>query len=138
MASTTNTAAYSIALAIGVAEGGYDSSGNNLNNSTPASTNHNPGNLTIDVNSTGQGTDANGFVIYPDDATGYAALEYQVNEWLQGTSANAGPTSTIDDVSKFYTTDVPPGAQAAWASNVAATLGVPSSTPLNQIGSVAS
>ena len=122
-------AASQIALAIGVAEGGYDASGNNLGNGTLPSVNHNPGDLTVDVNNTGTGT-SNGFVVYADDATGYAALEYQVNEWLNGTSANAGPDSTIDQISQFYTTTD----QAAWAANVAATLGVPSSTPIGQIG----
>jgi hypothetical protein len=129
----TNSNAHQISLAIGVAEGGYDASGNNLGNGSPPSVNHNPGDLTVDVNSTGMGT-SGGFVVYPDDATGYAALDYQVNEWLNGTSANANADSTIDQISQFYTTDVPPGAQAAWASNVAATLGVPSSTPIGQIG----
>lgn len=126
-------AAEQIALAIGVAEGGYDANGNNLGNGTAPSVNHNPGDLTVDVNNTSTGT-SNGFVVYADDATGYAALVYQVNEWLNGTSANAGPNSTIDDISQFYTTDSPPGAQVDWASNVAAVLGVPSSTPIGQIG----
>jgi hypothetical protein len=133
MGTTANSAAGQIALAIGVAEGGYDATGANRNNGVPASINHNPGNLTVDVNGTGSGS-SGGFVVYPSDAVGYAALEYQINEWLQGTSANAGPDSTIDQISQFYTTDVPPGAQAAWAANVAATLGVLSSTPISQIG----
>jgi hypothetical protein len=119
-----------IAYAIGVAEGGYDANGNNLNNGTVPSRNHNPGDLTVDVNGTGSGTAGN-FVIYSSDAVGYAALVYQVNEWLNGTSANAGPNSTIADVSEFYTTTD----QSAWASNVANTLGVSVDTQLSAIGS---
>jgi len=124
----SGTAASQIALAIGVAEGGYDANGNNLGNGTLPSQNHNPGDLTVDVSGNGTGSNA-GFVVYPDDATGYAALEDQVNEWLNGTSANANSDSTIDDISKFYTTTD----QSAWAANVAAVLGVPSSTPIGQI-----
>jgi hypothetical protein len=117
-----------ISIAIGVAEGGYDASGNNLNNGTVPSRNHNPGDLTVDVNGTGQGL-SGGFVVYPDDATGYAALDYQVGEWLNGTSANATGDSTIAEISQFYTTTD----QSAWAANVAATLGVTVDTSLNTI-----
>jgi hypothetical protein len=124
----TSGSAHAISLAIGVAEGGYDASGNNLNNGTVPSRNHNPGDLTVDVNGTGQGL-SGGFVVYPDDATGYAALDYQVNEWLNGTSANANSASTIAQISQFYTTTD----QDAWASNVAATLGVTVDTPLSSI-----
>jgi hypothetical protein len=120
--------AHAISLAIGVAEGGYDASGNNLNNGTVPSRNHNPGDLTVDVNGTGQGL-SGGFVVYPDDATGYAALDYQVGEWLNGTSANATGDSTIAQISQFYTTTD----QSAWANNVAATLGVTVDTSLNTI-----
>jgi hypothetical protein len=130
--SSSTGSAHQISLAIGVAEGGYDANGNNLGNGTLPSVNHNPGDLTVDVNNTGSGTN-NGFVVYADDATGYAALDYQVGEWLDGTSANAGPDSTIDQISQFYTTTDP----ASWAANVAATLGVPSSTPIGQIGNPA-
>lgn len=130
--SSNSSETRQISLAIGVAEGGYDASGNNLGNGTAPSQNHNPGDLSVDVNGTGTGV-AMGFVVYATDEAGYTALDYQVNEWLNGTSANAGPDSTIDQISTFYTTDVPPGAQAAWAANVAATLGVPSSTPISQI-----
>jgi hypothetical protein len=128
--SSSSDPATMIAYAIGVAEGGYDASGNNLNNGTLPSRNHNPGDLTVDVNGTGSGT-SGGFIIYPSDAVGYAALVYQVNEWLNGTSANAGPNSTISDVSQFYTTTD----QAAWANNVASTLGVSVDTQLSAIGS---
>jgi len=129
MITSINPNAHQISLAIGVAEGGYDANGNNLANGTLPSANHNPGDLTVDVNGTGSGSNS-GFVVYPDDATGYAALDYQVSEWLNGTSANAGPDSTIDQISQFYTATNP----AAWAANVATVLGVPSSTPIGQIG----
>jgi hypothetical protein len=123
-----------IAIAIGFAEGGYDLQGNNRNNNTIPSNNHNPGDLTVDVNGTGSGSDDRGFVIYPDDATGFAALEYQVSLWLGGTSANANGDSTIADISNFYTATNP----VDWARNVAAALGVSADTPINQIGSDAS
>ena len=121
--------AHSISLAIGVAEGGYDASGNNLNNGTLPSRNHNPGDLTID--GTGKAIGMNGsFQVYSSDADGYAALDYQVNLWLNGESANATADSTIAEISSFYTDTDP----AAWASNVAAVLGVSVDTPIGQIG----
>jgi len=117
-----------ISIAIGVAEGGYDASGNNLNNGTLPSRNHNPGDLTVDVNSTGSGV-SGGFVVYPDDATGFAALDYQVGKWLDGSSDNATSASTIAQISQFYTTTD----QAAWAANVASVLGVTVDTSLAAI-----
>jgi hypothetical protein len=117
-----------ISIAIGVAEGGYDASGNNLNNGTLPSRNHNPGDLTVDVNSTGSGV-SGGFVVYPDDATGFAALDYQVGKWLDGSSDNATAASTIAQISQFYTTTD----QAAWAANVASVLGVTVDTSLATI-----
>jgi hypothetical protein len=130
--AASSGSAHAISLAIGVAEGGYDGNGTNLNNGTLPSRNHNPGDLTVDVNSTGTGTNG-GFIVYPDDATGYAALDYQVNEWINGSSANANSSSSISDISQFYTTDVPAGAQANWAATVAATLGVTADTTLSTI-----
>lgn len=127
-AASASGSAHAISLAIGVAEGGYDASGNNLNNGTLPSTNHNPGDLTVDVNGTGSGKNGN-FVVYPDDATGYAALDYQVNEWLNGSSANATAQSTIAQISQFYTADN----QDAWAANVASVLGVTVDTTLATI-----
>jgi hypothetical protein len=128
--SDSSDAATAIAYAIGVAEGGYDASGNNLNNGTIPSRNHNPGDLTVDVNGTATGS-SGGFKVYASDGAGYAALVYQVDEWLNGSSANAGPNSTIADVSQFYTTTD----QGAWAANVASVLGVTVDTQLSAIGS---
>jgi hypothetical protein len=128
--ASSSDPATAIAYAIGVAEGGYDASGNNLNNGTVPSRNHNPGDLTVDVNGTGSGNSGN-FVVYSSDALGYAALVYQVNEWLNGTSANAGPNSTISDISQFYTTTD----QGSWAANVASVLGVSVDTEISAIGS---
>jgi hypothetical protein len=122
--------AHELSIAIGVAEGGYDSSGNNLNNGTLPSKNHNPGDLTVDT--IGKATGKNGnFVVYASDADGWAALDQQVNLWLTGQSANATADSTIAEISQFYTTND----QTAWASNVAAVLGVTVDTPIGQITS---
>jgi hypothetical protein len=121
--------ATAIAYAIGVAEGGYDANGTNLANGTVPSRNHNPGDLTVDVNGTSLGMSGN-FTTYASDAAGYAALVYQVNKWLSGTSANAGPNSTIADLSQFYTTTD----QGAWAANVASVLGVSTDTEISAIG----
>src|SRR5271155_427407 len=78
---SSNSPAVQIARAIGVAEGGYDANGNNLQNSTLPSRNHNPGDLTVDVS--GKGTGSNGgFVVYGSDSDGWDALEQQVGEWL--------------------------------------------------------
>jgi hypothetical protein len=114
-----------IARAIATAEGFYSPQ-------SRAARNHNPGDMTQDLIGKAVGTDGP-FVIYATDNDGWLDLYAQINLWLSGASNFADPSSTISDLSDFYTTDSPPGAQATWAVNVANALGVPVDTPLAQI-----
>jgi hypothetical protein len=93
-----------------------------------AQTNNNPGDLTVDITGTGTGTDANGFVIYGSADDGWNALYTQVQEMLSGTSGIYSPTMTIAQVGQSYA-----NGDSNWASNVAAYMGVATSTPLNQL-----
>jgi len=110
-----------IAQAIATAEGFY------AVGSRPQR-NHNPGDMTADLVGASTGTDGM-FVVYGNDQDGWNNLYAQINAWLNGTSKHAGPTSTIADVSKFYTTTE----QDSWAANVAGHLGVSVETELGQI-----
>lgn len=120
--TTPNAITESLAKAIAFAEGFY------VSGSRPAR-NHNPGDMTADLVGKAVGKDG-AFVVYANDADGWANLYAQVNHWLNGTSAHAGPDSTIADLSSFYTTTQ----QAAWAKNVAGHLGVPEDTPIRDLG----
>jgi hypothetical protein len=119
------TLVFRIARAIGVAEGGYDADGNNLNNGSRPSRNCNPGDMTEDLIRVSKGTDGP-FVVYECDADGWVNLYTQVQMWLDGKSAHANPASTIFDVSRFYTTTD----QDAWGATVAQILEKPIETAL--------
>lgn len=112
-----------IAQAIATAEGFY------VSGSRPAR-DHNPGDMTQDLIGKSVGMDGQ-FVVYSNDQDGWDNLYAQINLWLSGGSAHANSSSTIADISQFYTTTD----QETWASNVAAVLGV---TPDTQIGSISS
>lgn len=110
-----------IAQAIATAEGFY------VAGSRPAR-DHNPGDMTQDL--TGKSTGRDGiFVVYDNDQDGWDNLYAQIEKWLGGDSANANASSTISDISKFYTTTQ----QDIWANNVASVLGV---DPDTQIGNI--
>ena len=123
--TSTTPSVQSIATAIATAEGFY------VAGSRPAR-NHNPGDMTQDLIGKSTGKDG-AFVTYDTDVDGFENLYAQVNAWLSGTSKHASSSSTITDISSFYTTDFPPGAQASWASTVANQLGVDPSTQLGDI-----
>jgi hypothetical protein len=110
-----------IAQAIATAEGFYRAG------SRPAR-NHNPGDVQKDL--IGKAIAMDGpFPVYANDADGWANLYAQINLWLNGGSAYAGPDSTIGDLSEFYTAND----QSSWAVNVANALGVSIDTPIGQI-----
>jgi hypothetical protein len=113
-----------LAKAIATAEGFY------VKGSRPQRDN-NPGDMTQDLIGKGVGMDGP-FVVYGNVADGWANLYAQINLWLSGGSSHANPDSTISDLSSFYTTDSPPGAQNTWAVNVANDLGVSTDTPIGQ------
>lgn len=119
--TTPDSVVQNIAKAIAVAEGYYESG------SRPAR-NHNPGDMTEDLIGKSVGRDGI-FVIYASDDDGWANLYAQIEKWLNGTSSHAGPSTTIAQVSQFYTTTD----QTDWATNVANELGVSVDTRLGDI-----
>jgi hypothetical protein len=110
-----------IAQAIAVAEGFY------VAGSRPQR-NHNPGDMTQDLIGKKVGTDGP-FVVYGTDDDGWSNLYKQVEMWLGGSSSHANASSTISDLSTFYTTTD----QASWATNVANYLGVSIDTSIGSI-----
>lgn len=110
-----------LAQAIATAEGFY------LSGSRPAR-DHNPGDMTQDLIGKAIAKDG-AFVVYANDADGWANLYAQINLWLSGGSQHANAQSTISDLSGFYTADN----QSAWAVNVANAAGVPVDTPIGEI-----
>jgi hypothetical protein len=110
-----------LAQAIATAEGFYVAG-------SRSASNHNPGDMTQDLIGKAVGTDGP-FVVYASDADGWANLYAQINKWYSGTSNRADGTSTIAELSSFYTTTE----QDSWAVNVANALGVSIDTPINQI-----
>lgn len=110
-----------IALAIASAEGFYKSG------SRPQR-NHNPGDMTRDLVGRAVGTDGP-FQVYATDADGWADLYRQIELWLSGESNNADSSSTIEDLSGFYTTTE----KTSWAVNVANALNVSIDTPIGEI-----
>jgi hypothetical protein len=117
----TDSGVQRIAQAIAFAEGFY------VNGSRPQR-NHNPGDMTQDLIGRKIGMDG-AFVIYSSDDDGWSNLYKQVEMWLGGSSSHASASSTISDLSSFYTTTD----QAAWATNVANQLGVSIDTPIGDI-----
>ena len=88
---------------------------------------NNPGDLALgDI---GYGTLGNGITVFPDVASGAAALENQVNKMVNGGSHVYDPNMTIAQAGQIYS-----GGDSNWAKNVAQTLGVPSSTTLADAG----
>ena len=110
-----------IAEGIATAEGFY------LSGTRPARDN-NPGDMTVDIIGKGIGNDGP-FIIYATPDDGWENLKAQVREWLDGISKNADSSSTIADISQFYTNTQ----QSIWARNVANALGVSVDTPIGQI-----
>lgn len=110
-----------IAQAIAKAEGFY------VQGSRPAR-NHNPGDMTADLIGKAVSKDGN-FVVYSNDIDGWNNLYAQINAWLEGTSRHASSSSTIFDISRFYTTTE----QDIWAQNVANDLGVDVNTQIGEI-----
>ena len=125
MDSTATPQTVKIAQAIATAEGFYTVG------SRPAR-NNNPGDVTQDLIGKAIGMDGP-FPVYATAADGWANLYAQINAWLEGNSAHATADSTITDISQFYTTDSPPGAQNAWAINVANAAGITVDTPIGQV-----
>lgn len=109
-----------LSKAIAKAEGFY------VPGSRPAR-NHNPGNMTMDLIRKSTGKDGP-FVVYANDADGFENLRRQL--WLAwGGSAYYNPSMTISEFASVWTATQ----QVEWARNVAASLGVPVTTQLQQL-----
>ena len=104
-----------LATAIMKAEGG------DVSGSVPNRAN-NPGDLKL--GDLGQGT-INGVTVFPDFATGFAALQKQVGSMVDGSSKYYDPSQTLADVGNTYS-----GGDPNWAKNVANFLGVTPDTTL--------
>ncbi len=111
-----------LAIAIATAEGFY------VSGSRPQRDN-NPGDLTVDITGTGVGTDGP-LVVYGSADDGWDALYTQVNRYFSGTSAHAGPNSTIADLAPSYTGN---DNADSWAANVARVLGVGTDTTIGSL-----
>jgi len=111
-----------LAVAIATAEGFY------VDGSRPQR-DHNPGDMTADIIGKGVGMDG-AFIVYATDEDGWSNLKAQIGKWFDGSSANADSSSTIGDISNFYTAD----SQDSWAATVAGKLGVSVDTPISDIG----
>jgi len=115
-----------LAQAIAFAEGFYIPG-------SRAARNHNPGDMTQDLIGRGVGMDGS-FIIYQNDADGWANLYAQVSSWLNGSSAHADKSFSIADISQFYTTPGTTGQdQINWANNVASQLGVDPDTSIGSL-----
>lgn len=110
-----------LAEAIATAEGFY------VAGSRPQRDN-NPGDMTQDLIGRGVGMDG-AFIVYASAQDGFDNLKAQITKWFDGSSANADGSSTIADISSFYTAND----QDSWAANVAAKLGVSVDTPISDI-----
>lgn len=111
-----------LAQAIATAEGFY------VDGSRPQRDN-NPGDMTVDIIGRGIGKDGP-FIVYATADDGWANLKAQIQKWFDGSSHNADSSSTIADLSSFYTAND----QGSWAANVASALGVDVNTPISQLG----
>jgi hypothetical protein len=101
-----------------------------------AARNHNPGNLRSGIGQSG--TDANGYAIFPDDVTGYAALDNQIN-------LNIGRGLSLDEffggkpgVYAGFAPSTDSNNPTQYASTVAGWIGIDPSVPLASISSDAS
>jgi hypothetical protein len=110
-----------LAQAIATAEGFYSAG-------SRAARNHNPGDMTQDLIGKGIGFDGP-FVKYSNDADGWADLYAQIQLWQSGASNYADSSSTIEDLSDFYTTTD----KTNWAANVAHALGVSIDATVGQV-----
>lgn len=104
-----------------------------------AQRNNNPGNLRAGIGQTG--TDANGYAIFPDAATGFAALQNQIslnisrglnlNTFFAGQRDSAG--NVIRGGYPGYAPAADANSPAQYAATVAGWLGIDPNTPLSNI-----
>jgi len=91
---------------------------------------HNPGDIRASrgVHYPGQvGLNKNGYVIFKNDAAGWAALEDQIDRIVAGESRFYSASSTLRQMARRYATS------PTWVKNVAKNLGVTTGTTLAEI-----
>jgi hypothetical protein len=102
---------------------------------SPAYRNHNPGNIKCDSVMNPLATGCNGpFCVFPDDATGFQALEHNMTNVIKGNSIEYGYFPSMTLVQFFKHRD--PSSEndpVSCAINVASYLGVPTSFQLKDI-----
>lgn len=89
--------------------------------------NNNPGDL---KNWPGYKTDAQGYTIFPDEATGRKALVDQINLILSGKSGKYSPRMSVNQMAQVWS----PDGSANWARNVSAALGVAPTATISSVG----
>jgi len=97
-----------------------------------AARNHNPGNMTLDLIGKKIGMDGM-FVVYANDADGWANLRRQVEKILTDASGIYDSQMTLREIGQKYASTSPPDEQLAWAINVASRLGIDIDTPVSSL-----
>lgn len=97
-----------------------------------AARNHNPGNMTLDLIGKKIGMDGM-FVVYANDADGWANLYKQVEKILTNASGIYDSEMTLREIGQKYASTSPPDEQLAWAINVASKLGISIDTPVSTL-----
>lgn len=97
-----------------------------------AAINHNPGNMTLDLIGKSIGMNK-GFVVYANDADGWANLYKQVEKILTNASGIYDSGMTLREIGQKYASTSPPNEQLAWAINVASKLGIDIDTPVSTL-----
>lgn len=97
-----------------------------------AARNHNPGNMTLDLIGKKVGMDGM-FVVYANDADGWANLRKQVEKILTNASGIYDSQMTLRQIGQKYASTSPPDDQLNWAINVASRLDIDIDTPVNTL-----
>ena len=97
-----------------------------------AARNHNPGNMTLDLIGKKIGMDGM-FVVYGNDADGWANLRKQVEKILTNASGIYDSQMTLRQIGQKYASTSTPDDQLNWAINVATKLGIDIDTPVGTL-----
>jgi len=107
---------------------GFNSVGNTTASNIPQK-NKNPGNVKQGgvADSLAIGMDNQGHLIFPDEETGFKAMQMDIEAKIKGNSKYLPANPTIAQLGKVYAED------PNWSNNVAKILGVTTLTPTNKI-----
>jgi len=120
-----STAIQLFAEGIALAEGFYVAG-------SRAARNHNPGNLTLDITSTGIAKDGM-FIVYGNDSDGWDALRREVELILTNASGIYDSQMTLRQIGQKYASTSTVIDQLNWAINVASKLGIDIDTPVSTL-----